>query len=204
MSSRSNAPSDVLPPRVPPTPSGGMSLPASAVLAGTCPGGLPYPRPVVIVRAALPALALPATLLDLRTAPSGVLPRVLPSPPVGSEYWMPSAPTTSGNWSPLRSTKSTCPVLSPVAMLPPRLPTEPPTLPVSEICCERDIRGTAVASAKSPGCGRLIDSVPSRELLAVPAVTKECSPEPHRPSCGDGENGVIFGGLTRGSWPKEP
>src|SRR5262249_42113098 len=149
--------------------------------------------------AALPAFALPDTLLLLRTAPSGSDPCLAPSPPVGSEYWMPPEPTTSGKWSPFMSRKSTCPVLSPVAMLPPTLPTEPPTLPVNEICCERDSRGTAVTFARSDGEGRLMLSTPRRELLTLARAIQECSPAAQRWRCGDGVNGATFGGLIRGS-----
>jgi hypothetical protein len=47
-----------------------------------------------------------------------------------------------------------------VAMLPPRLPIPPPTVPVSEICSERDSRGTAVVPAKADSCGSAIEPQP--------------------------------------------
>src|SRR5215207_470546 len=188
MSSRSKAPSDLLLPQVPPTLNGGMSLPACAVLVVVCPGGAAWPRPVLIMRAALPADTPPAELPLLRTAPSGIGPWVPPSPPSGSVYCTPPAPTTSGNWSPFMSRKSTCPVLSPVARLPPTLPAPPPTLPVSEIWSDRDSRGTAVPPAKSDGLGSLAESTPIRELLALSEATQECCPLSHRASCGDGRN----------------
>lgn len=84
-------------------PSGGMSLPVWEVFAVPSPGGAACPRPVERVRAGLPALALPVTLWLRRTLPSGKLPRVPPRVPIGSLYWMPPEPTTSGNLSPFRS-----------------------------------------------------------------------------------------------------
>ncbi len=84
-------------------PSGGMSLPAEEVFSVVDPLGAPLPRPVVIVLAALPALALPAAFSEERTVPSGVAPRLSPSTPLGSVYWMPPVPTTSGKPSPFMS-----------------------------------------------------------------------------------------------------
>ncbi len=103
MSSRSDSASEVPVPKLPPMPSGGMSLPDDEVLAVAVPLGAASPRPVVMVLAALPALALPERLSEERTVPPGVSPRVRPSTPDGSVYWMPPAPTTSGKPSPFMS-----------------------------------------------------------------------------------------------------
>src|SRR5690348_1464394 len=168
MSSRSNSASELLAPRLPPTPSGGMSLPDSASLACVLPVGEALPRPVDMVRPALPALALPLELLLPRTAvsPLGSDPWSSPRPPLGSVYWIPPPLTTSGNPSPFMSRKSTWPVLSPSATLPPTVPTLPLRPPVSDSWVDRDSLGTAAAPAKSDARGSTIDAVPSRELLA--------------------------------------
>src|SRR5215470_5319829 len=86
-------------------------------------------------------------------------------------------------------------------MLPPTVPTEPPTEPVSESCVERDSRGTANVPAKSDGPGRPMDWTPRRELLTAPGAIHEWSPAPQRLFSGEGANGITFGGVTLGLAP---
>src|SRR5215468_9234558 len=217
MSVRSNCAVELLPLRFPPNPIGSIVPPALAVFDVLGLIGSAFPNPVTIVCAALPAPALPDTLLlDRTTLPPGNDPNDpcrSPNPPVASVYWIPAALSTSGNPSPFMSTKSSSPVLSPMAMLPPAEPTGAVALPVSDSCDELASRGTARPSDRSEALGNTIDSAPSRELLAPLAVTKLCTPvpgascgllcpNPHSPSRGEGTNGITFGGATCRSEPK--
>ncbi|MEV0624031.1 hypothetical protein AB0I81_62710, partial [Nonomuraea sp. NPDC050404] len=61
--------------------------------------------------------------------------------------------------------------------LPPTLPTPPPTLPVTEICWERDMRGTARTPETSAAAGNPIDCPPSRELVTVAPEIDRSAPE---------------------------